>query len=143
METVTRIAGEQRGLYSNQLAAFDYSERQSAFAARIMNCISRAFDAIGAGSQTQELVYWNLHITKNIKRNEIVDKPSEFIEGLQTIYGEAGVVVFQSMITREIRREFRLTSALDQERTKGKNLADLLQFLALEFQRNPYEIQGL
>jgi hypothetical protein len=90
--TGTPIANEQghntQGLFhSNQVAAFDYSERQAAFAAKIMNCVSRAFYAIGASPQTQEIVFERVYTTQNIGRNEIMDKPKEFIEGLKTIYG--------------------------------------------------------
>ena len=138
METVTPVANEENGLYhSNQIAAFDYSERQAAYVARIMDCLSRAFYAIGASSHTQEVVFWNLFVTKNIGRNEIIRKPAEFIEGLQAIYGEAGMVVFGSMMRREIKREFSPTPALDEEHLQGKSLTDLLQLLASESQRNP------
>ncbi len=145
METVTPIEKEQGhsagGLYhANQVAAFDYSERQAAFAARIMNCMSRAFDAIGASSATQEIIFWNLHVTRNLGRNEIMDKPTEFIEGLKAIYGEAGVGVFEYMMTREIKREFGHTAAFEKEPAKARDLADMLHlvaYAALESQGNP------
>jgi hypothetical protein len=128
------------GLYhANVVVAFDYSERQAAFAVRIMNCVTRAFDAIGASSATQEVVFWNLHVTRNLGRNEIIDKPSEFIEGLKAIYGEAGVVVFEYEMTKEIKREFGLTAAFDKEPAKARNLPDLLHlvaYVALESQAN-------
>jgi len=122
------------------VAASDYSERQAAFAARIMNCVSRAFDAIGASSATQEIVFWNLYVTRNLGRNEIIDKPTEFIEGLKNIYGEAGVVVFEYTMTKEIKSEFGLTAAFDKEPIKARDLADLLHlvaYVALESQGNP------
>ena len=141
MEAVTPIAKEQQGLYhANQVAAFDQSERRDAIAARIMDCVSRAFHAIGAGSQTQETVFWNLYMTKNVGRNEIMDKPAEFIEGLQAIYGEAGTVVFEYMFRREIKREFGVTDAFDNEAIKERSTSDLLHliaYVALESQGNP------
>jgi hypothetical protein len=136
---------EKRGsdtgvLYRPDLvSAFDYSERQAAFAARIMNCVTRAFDAMGASSATQEVVFWNLQVTRGLERNEIIDKPSEFIEGLKAIYGEAGVVVFEYEMTKEIKREFGLTAAFDKEPAKARNLPDLLHlvaYVALESQAN-------
>jgi hypothetical protein len=119
------------GLYhANQVAAFEYSERQASFAARIMNCVSRAFDAIGASSQTQEIVFWKLHETQNLERKEVVDRPAEFIEGLKAVYGEAGVVVFEYMVTREIKREFGITAAFEKEPVKAKNLVELLRLVS-------------
>src|SRR5579864_290004 len=119
VRTVEKREGNTGRLYHADLvAALDYSERQAAFAARIMNCVTRAFDAMGASSATQEVVFWNLQVTRNLGRNEIIDKPSEFIEGLKAIYGEAGVVVFEYQMTKEIKREFALTAAFDKEPTK-------------------------
>src|SRR5579864_7098047 len=94
-ETATSVVTEQEpkigGLHhANQVAAFDYSERRLAFAVRVKDCVSRAFHAIGAGPQTQEMIYWNLYVTLNLGRDDILDKPIEFIEGVKAIYGEAG-----------------------------------------------------
>ncbi len=144
METATPVGSglkRQNGLYhSNQVAAFDYSERHAALAARITGCVSRAFYAIGAGSATEEVVYWNLYMTRDVGRNEIADKPAEFIEGLRAIYGEAGTVVFEYMLKREIKREFGLTAAFDDEPVKARDVADLIHLVAcaaLESQGNP------
>jgi hypothetical protein len=140
METVTPTEKRKQGLFhSNQVAAFDLSEREAALAARITDCVSRAFHAIGAGSQTQEIVFWNLYMTRNIERNEIIDKPTEFIEGIRSIYGDAGTVVFEYMLRREIKREFGL-AAFDKEPLKARSLADLLHLIAYaasESQANP------
>src|SRR5580704_2818274 len=142
MEAV-RPVEKKRGSDTGELyrpdLAFDDSERQAAFAARIMNCAARAFDAIGASPATQEVVFWNLQVTRNFERNEIIDRPSEFIEGLKAIYGEAGVVVFEYEMTKEIKREFGLTAAFDNEPAKARNLPDLLHlvaYLTLESQGN-------
>jgi hypothetical protein len=135
--------GEQHndGLYrSNLVAAFEQFERHDALAARIGDCASRAFFAIGAGAATQEVVYWNLLMTKNIARNELMDKPGEFIEGLKAIYGEAGTVVFEHMLRRELKREFGLVAASGKDSIKEKSASDLLHliaFAALESQANP------
>jgi hypothetical protein len=135
LEAATPISnadgGKTNGLYhSNQVAAFDISERQAAFAARFMNCINRAFYAVGASPSTLETVFWKLSETRNLARNEIVDKPMEFIEGLETIYGEAGVVVFQYMLSREIKREFHLSAASEKEVAAATDLPGLLHLLA-------------
>ena len=126
--------------HANQVAAFDHSERQAAFAIRIKNCISRAFHAIGAGPQTEEVIYWNLYITQNLGRDEIVNKPAEFIEGVKVIYGEAGVRVFEYMLTREIKNEFGITAEFDKESIQEKSASELMSLIAyaaLESQDNP------
>jgi hypothetical protein len=141
METVR--PAEERGssagkpYHADLVLSSDYSERRAAFAARIMNCVTRAFDAIGASHAMQEVVFWNLQVTRNLRRNEIIDKPSEFVEGLKAIYGEAGVVVFEYEMTKEIKLEFGLTAVFDAEPIKARNLIDLLHmvgYVALESQ---------
>ncbi len=144
-ETATAVLGEQEpksgGLHhANQVAAFDYSERQAHFAIRIKNCISRAFHEIGASPQTEEVIYWNLYITQNLGRDEIVNRPTEFIEGVKVIYGEAGIRVFEYMLTREIKKEFGITAEFDKESIEEKSVSDLMSLIAytaFESQDNP------
>jgi hypothetical protein len=141
-ETATAAVDEQGpkagGLYhANQVAAFDYSERQAAFAARIKDCVSRAFHAIGAGSQTQELIYWNLYVTQNLGRDDIMNRPGEFLEGVKAIYGEAGIKVFEYMLTREIKREFAITAEFDGEPIRGRAVSDLLNLIAYAVSDSP------
>lgn len=104
---------------ANQRSAFEYAERRAAMAARITACVSRAFYAIGASSATQEVIYWNLSVTKNVGRNEVAEKPGDFIEGLRAIYGEAGCKVFEYMLGKEIRREFNLSFPLFDAELEG------------------------
>jgi hypothetical protein len=136
VETETRDAEGHEGLYhANQVAAYEFSERRAALAARVSSCLDRAFDAIGANSSVQEVIYWNLNVTKTIGRNDIMDRPTEFIEGLQAIYGKAGTAVFEHMLIREIRREFGLGASFDNEITRASSSSDLLHLivhLALE-----------
>jgi hypothetical protein len=128
---MTPIAKEIKGLYhSNLVAVFDLSERREAFVERFASCVSRAFYAIGSSSETQEIVYWNLLITKNIRKSEIVDKPEEFFQGLQSIYGDAGVSVFDYMLRREIGREFDIAAALELEAIKEGSTAELVHLIA-------------
>jgi hypothetical protein len=134
-ETATVATDEQKpktaGLHhANQVAAFEYSERQAAFATRIRNCVSRAFHAIGAGSQTQEIIYWNLYVTRSLERDDIMNKPNEFLEGVKAIYGEAGIKVFEYMLTREIKAEFAITAEFDGEPIRDREVSDLLNLIA-------------
>jgi hypothetical protein len=143
MEMATSSEKRKLGLYqSNSVAAFEHSEQRDAMAARITDCVVRAFHAIGASSQTQEIVFWNLFMIKNVGRNEVMDKPAEFIEGLRGIYGEAGTVVFESMLKREIRREFDLTAAFDNEDTKEGSSSDLIRLIRIVASESPDSHQG-
>lgn len=130
MEQASQIEkGKNEPHDSDPAVALDSAERHAALAARIMECTSRAFRAVGFGS-TQEVIYWNLLVTKNIEPNEIVDKPREFIEGLQAINGEAWTVVFEYMLRREIKTEFGLPSEFDDEPVKERNTPDLVHLIA-------------
>ncbi len=120
-----------QGLFhANQVAAFDYSERHDALASRVTNCVSKAFEAIGASHATQEVIFWNLFVTKGVGRKEIMDKPSEFLEGVKDIYGDAGLVVFEYKLALEIAREFGLAYALDEEQKKQRNTSDIVRLIA-------------
>jgi hypothetical protein len=131
IETTTPIAKEQKGLYhSNLVAVFDLSQRRETFVARVADCVSRAFYAIGSSSETQEIVYWNLLTTRDIRKSEIIDNPEEFFEGLEAIYGDAGVSVFGYMLRRELGREFDITAALELEVIKEASTPDLLHLIA-------------
>jgi hypothetical protein len=134
METATTVRKEEErppgGLHrSNQIAAFNRAESHAVVAARVKDCVGRAFYAMGISPTMQQVIYWNLSVTKSVGPDDVVDKPAEFIEGLQCIYGEAGTLVFEYLITREIKREFGITSAFDEEAVKGKGLAELLRFI--------------
>ena len=131
VETTSRKTNQGRGLHHPDLRAVsDLSERRDALATRVEDCVSRAFHAIGSSSETQEIIYWNLLMTKNVRRGEILEKPEEFIEGVRAIYGEAGTVVFEHLLRREIGREFELTSALELEAINKRSTPDLLHLIA-------------
>ena len=68
-------------------------------------------------------------VTKNIGRKDIIDKPAEFFEGMRGIYGEAGTVVFEYMLAREIKREFGVTGEVDNETIK-ESARNLLRLIA-------------
>ena len=98
--------------------------------AKVKNCVSRAFHAIGAGAQTQDLIYWNLYVTGNLGRDDILDKPAEFSEGVKAIYGEAGIKVFEYMLVRELKREFGVAAEFDKGSIQEKSASDLLRLIA-------------
>lgn len=114
---------------SNQTESFEYQGRQEDATSRVANCLSRAFDAIGASSYTQQMVYWKLSTARMIGPNDILRRPGEFMDGIREIYGEAGTVVFEYMLTREIVREFGLGSELGTG-AKARDILGLLQLVA-------------
>ena len=119
-----------KGLYhSNLVAAFDSSERRSALVSRFTGCVNRAFLAMGSSADAQRVVYWNLLVNTNIRQNEIFDKPEEFIEGLRTIYGDAGTSVFEFMLRREIVREFELVAAVGKEILEDRTTSELVRLI--------------
>jgi hypothetical protein len=93
---------------------------------RVFECVTRAFYSIGTGLATQDIIFWNLAVSKHVGRADIVDKPTEFVEGLRDIYGEAWVVVFGYKLVREIKQEFGLTGPTD-EGTQDKRIFDFLR----------------
>ena len=125
-----RLAGAETGslYHSNQVAAFDYEEGHASFAMRITRCVCRAFEAIGASSATQQIVFWNLSVTKNLGQDEIVDKPAEFISGLHSIYGDAAMVIYKYKLMKEIAKEFSLTET-ELGTIMDSSFAGALQFL--------------
>jgi hypothetical protein len=126
VETAKPEASDQKGLYhSNLVAAFDYSELRDALVARVANCVTRAFNAIGSSAESQEIIYWNLLMTRNLRRSEIIDRPDDFI-----------LVILR----REIKREFNLSAMFDKKPIQGKRTSELLHLIAhtaMESQSHP------
>ena len=121
---------EKKVLYRSKLADFEPSEGRDAFVARVMNCVTRAFDAIDSSAESQEIIYWNLRMTRNLRRDEIIDKWDVFIAGLQGIFGVAGASVFEVLLRREIKREFNLTAESTKGPIKEGTISDLLRLIA-------------
>jgi hypothetical protein len=112
---------------SNQIESFDYTERRVTFATKVRDCVLRTFQKIGTSLTMQDLIIWNLSVNKRVGLNEVADKPAEFTEGMRSIFGQAGADAFESMLLREIRREFGLADDTNLVETKG--LAEVLQLI--------------
>jgi hypothetical protein len=69
-------------------------------------------------------------MTKNVRRSEVLDKPEEFVDGLRAIYGEAGTVVFEHLLRREVVREFDLAAVSGVEPLEVTSTSDLLHLIA-------------
>ncbi len=112
---------------SNQIASFEYAEQRETFATKVRDCVLRAFQAIGTSLSMQDVIIWNLSVTKKVGLDEVADKPGEFIEGMHAIFGETGADVFEHMLIREIKREFGLAD--DKRLAELKGLPEVLQFV--------------
>jgi hypothetical protein len=114
---------------SNQIASFAYSDDRVSFSTKVSDCVVRALDAIGSSATMQQVIFWNLSEIQKVGPGEVADKPTEFMEGIRAIFGEAGADVFEFMLIRQIKREFGLAGTRSRER---KSLAEVLQFVGLE-----------
>lgn len=131
MSAATRSPTKQLGFFpSNQIASFDYADRHDALATKVADCVVRAFGAVGAGSMTQEVVFSELWATKGVGRNDIVDKPEEFLAVVRQVYGEAGSPVFEYMLKREVKRQFELGEASSLDAIQKMGVADLIHLVA-------------
>jgi len=107
-----------------------YSQKQTVFATRIMNCVSRAFRSIGTGPAMEDMIFLNLSNVQGLGLNEIIDKPVRFIEGMKAVFGEAGVSVFEYKLVKEVEREFNLVRTPGQEALKRRNAGEHFQAAA-------------
>jgi hypothetical protein len=112
MESTTASKGQFPGslFHSNQIASFDYVDRHTTFATKIRDCVIRAFSVIGTSATMQQVILWNLSVTKKVGLDEVADKPAEFMDGLRALIGSAGADVFEHMLVRDVRREFGITT---------------------------------
>jgi hypothetical protein len=97
---------KRRANLPNQVAAFGYLEVQSQFDRRVAESVGRVFDSL-FGHGTQAVIYWNLLITRKLGPGEIVEKPSQFMEGLGAIFGSDTQMLEEAMV-EELRKEFGL-----------------------------------
>lgn len=101
-----------------------HAERRSVFGSRMIECVSRAFRALGTSSVMEDFIYWKL----SLGLNEIVDKPKKFMEGLKGIYGDAGAAVYEYKLVKEVQREFNLVQTPGKEELTGnKETGEMLQ----------------
>jgi hypothetical protein len=112
---------------SNQIAAFGYADNHMTFATKVRDCVVRTFNGIGSSPTMQQVICWNLSVTQKVGLDEVADKPAEFMEGIHTIFGQAGSDVFEYMLIKEIKREFGLTT--NPVLMERKSLAEVLQLV--------------
>lgn len=132
---VAALSGEEMPFpgaisFSAQMASFGSSENLGSFAAKVGDCVVRAMDAIGSSRTMQQVIFWNLLVRNKVRLDEVADKPTEFMEGIRAMFGEAGADVFEYKLIREIKREFGPTD--DTGPAERKSLAEVLQFIGLK-----------
>jgi hypothetical protein len=70
---------------------------------RVLKCVDRGLRCLG--ETVKRIVYWYLENEQGLKREEIPDKPQEFIIGLEKIYG-SGAKIIERFIVSEMVDEF-------------------------------------
>ncbi len=74
---------------------------------RVLRCVDNALHCLG--ETVKRIVYWYLENEHGLKKEEIPDKPEEFIMGLEKIYG-SGARVIERLIVSEMVDEFGVES---------------------------------
>ena len=91
-------------------------EKRTAFGARMLDCVSRAFDSVGTGPLMRDYIYWSL----SLGMDDIVDRPERFMEALREVMGDAGATVYEYKLVEEIRKEFQLLRAPGKQPLTGE-----------------------
>ncbi len=87
---------------------------------RVLKCVDNALRCLG--ETAKRIIYWYLENEQGLKKEEIPDKPEEFITGLEKIYG-SGARIIERLIVSEMVDEFGVeTSSLAEgiEKTLSK-----------------------
>lgn len=88
------------------------TERRSAFAARMLACVDRAFQAVGTGPIMKDYLFYSL----SLDIDDVVDRPEKLMDALREARGEAWAAVYEYKLVREVMKEFEL---LRSSRTPG------------------------
>ena len=92
--------------FSQQMAAFDYTEQHAKSAKRVTDSVCIVLDS-RCGQSAREAVFWNLSMTSNLGQGEISDRPAAFMEGLTAIYVGAARALEDAMV-EALQKEFSL-----------------------------------
>ncbi|MEM3646714.1 MAG: hypothetical protein QW334_01020 [Thermofilum sp.] len=74
---------------------------------RVLACVDKGLSHLG--ETIKHVVYWYLENECGLKKEEIPEKPEEFITGLEKMYGP-GARVIEMNILSEMRSEFGINS---------------------------------
>lgn len=73
----------------------------------VLACVDKGLSQLGEA--IKHVVYWYLENECGLKKEEIPDKPEEFITGLERMYGP-GAKVIEKNILREMKSELAINS---------------------------------
>ena len=73
------------------------------FEKRVLKCVDDAMDTFG--ENVRRVVYYYLERNFNLKSDDIVEHPQEFIDALRSIFA-SGIDVIERIITERIKEEF-------------------------------------
>ncbi|MBO3754052.1 MAG: hypothetical protein FGF53_04140 [Candidatus Brockarchaeota archaeon] len=89
---------------------------------RVLTCVDKGLSRLGG--TVKHVVYWYIENEYGLKREEIPEKPEEFVKGLEKMYGP-GAQVIERNILKEMSEEFGVTSESFIEAVKSvKGLND-------------------
>jgi len=72
----------------------------------ILECIDRGLDTFGVNMK--QVVYYRIQTVNHLNREEIVQKPLEFVNSLADMFGSVAVKIIEKSIVREIAQQFKL-----------------------------------
>ncbi|MBO3840999.1 MAG: DUF3227 domain-containing protein [Candidatus Brockarchaeota archaeon] len=70
---------------------------------RVLKCVDKGLSRLGG--TVKHVVYWYIENEYGLKREEIPEKPEEFVKGLEKMYGP-GARVIELNILKEFSEEF-------------------------------------
>lgn len=89
------------------------------FNLKVVECVDRGLGALGEAAR--RLVYWFLDSKNHLKKDQIPDKPVEFVGALKSLFGQ-GAGLLEKRITKELEQTFNLILG-------GEGLADTLELI--------------
>ena len=81
---------------------------------RVFSSVASVLSSI-VGKHAGEAVFWNLQITRSLSRDDIAERPAQFIEGLRGILGEKSTEIIELAMTKQLQEEFSLVPSDDEE----------------------------
>ncbi|MFQ6134922.1 MAG: hypothetical protein ACE5KU_03795 [Nitrososphaerales archaeon] len=101
--------------------------------AEVIRCIDMVLERLGSG--VRRVLILHMRRERGIKRHEILQKPSEFINALRSVLGRSSIA-----IEREILETIELE--LNLKRKRNQDLLDLLTDLNERFEQETGDDEG-
>src|ERR1700730_2465248 len=81
---------------------------------RVFNSVFRVLRTI-VGEQAGESIFWNLQMTRGLSRDDIPERPAQFVEGIRGIFGDEATKMMEIAMAKELQKEFGLESSDGEE----------------------------